>query len=150
MRRTHPLQSWAWYRGLMVCYGIVEAHHPDRVLRQFGRTQIIPLDPLFGGNPHKSGKWMPTYKVNEGYWVDFANNIKLHVLPKELRGNVAVTHGDYEDDWLRYYMRISHPRVHNPDAGIAEWVRVIFFKQIYLHFTYTSVGLIFIYICVCF
>ncbi|KAL7237078.1 hypothetical protein ACSBR1_020199 [Camellia fascicularis] len=45
-RIEHPFFDVAYYSGCLKCMHIVEPYHPDRVLRQFGRVQIIPSPPL--------------------------------------------------------------------------------------------------------
>ncbi|KAL7242873.1 hypothetical protein ACSBR1_015304 [Camellia fascicularis] len=45
-RIEHPFSDVVYYSGCLKCMHIVEPYHPDRVLRQFGRVQIIPSPPL--------------------------------------------------------------------------------------------------------
>ncbi|KAL7227114.1 hypothetical protein ACSBR1_022059 [Camellia fascicularis] len=45
-RIEHPFSDVAYYNGCLKCMHIVEPYHPDRILRQFGRVQIIPSPPL--------------------------------------------------------------------------------------------------------
>ncbi|XP_028101835.1 protein MAIN-LIKE 1-like [Camellia sinensis] len=45
-RTHHPLHVVAYYTGCLKCFDIVELYHPNRVLRQFGRVQTIPPEPL--------------------------------------------------------------------------------------------------------
>ncbi|KAL7185844.1 hypothetical protein ACSBR2_027746 [Camellia fascicularis] len=45
-RIEHPFSDVAYYSGCLKYMHIVEPYHPDRVLRQFGRVQIIPSPPL--------------------------------------------------------------------------------------------------------
>ncbi|KAL7185843.1 hypothetical protein ACSBR2_027745 [Camellia fascicularis] len=45
-RIEHPFSDVAYYSGCLKCMHIVKPYHPDRVLRQFGRVQIILSPPL--------------------------------------------------------------------------------------------------------
>ncbi|RWR73217.1 serine/threonine-protein phosphatase 7 long form isoform X1 [Cinnamomum micranthum f. kanehirae] len=41
-RGDRPFHEVKFYTGCLKCIDVVEPYHPDRVLRQFGRIQMIP------------------------------------------------------------------------------------------------------------
>ena len=49
------------YKGLIRCGKIIEPYHPDRVVRQFGRMQLVPEPPIV---PNKSSR--PATLKNDG------------------------------------------------------------------------------------
>ncbi|XP_012838655.1 PREDICTED: serine/threonine-protein phosphatase 7 long form homolog [Erythranthe guttata] len=42
IRDRFPMPDSAWFSGMICCMDHFEAYHPDRVMRQFNRVQIIP------------------------------------------------------------------------------------------------------------
>ena len=46
IREDRPILDIAFFSGCLKCIDVVEPYHPERVLRQFGRIQMIPRTPL--------------------------------------------------------------------------------------------------------
>lgn len=96
---TRPLAEIAFYEGRLTSLGAVVPYMPNRVLRQFGMRQIIPLEPV---------------STHGDYYRQWEN----HVLAQQYRQPVVEGQPDYVDGYLPWYFSHSHPKVQNPERWI--------------------------------
>ncbi|KAL7243211.1 hypothetical protein ACSBR1_015595 [Camellia fascicularis] len=89
-RIKHPFSDVAYYSGCLKCMHIVEPYHPDRVLRQFGRVQIIPspsLAPVRASKGSTVKQYIIAYKYLDTIWESWEN----HLL-SEIARSVIILH----------------------------------------------------------
>lgn len=112
-RIEHPFFDVAYYNGCLKCMHIVEPYHPDRVLRQFGRVQIIPsppLAPVRASRGSTAKQYIIAYKYLDTIWESWEN----HLL-SEIGRSVLVLHPwDCVPGYLDWFTSISHVQVQNP------------------------------------
>jgi len=92
---------------------IIEPYMPDRILRQFGFIQRIPsspLQPIKVKRPVLALSYKVEYPAMESQWsMQAAHELQLHHY-----GTRAMPCYEAYDDYIRWYLRISHPRIQNP------------------------------------
>ncbi|KAL8153898.1 hypothetical protein V2J09_011658 [Rumex salicifolius] len=107
------------YRGLIRFMGIYEPYMPDMVVRQFGRRQSRPLDVI---EPHIALRPI-SFKGKQKYFLKFApmwkwwEQMEDYICPYILDSPVAVPAWDMYDDYLDWFLHISHPYV-NPEGRV--------------------------------
>ena len=116
-RDHHPCHEITYYTGCIKCMDIVEPYHPDRVLRQFGRVQSIPLAPL---SPMRAvrGSTANQYRVVYQYLDQMWERWQNHVL-RDRGLPVTTTMPDCDRGYMEWYRRISHPIIQNPEFRVA-------------------------------
>lgn len=107
------------YRGPLVCIFIVEPHMADRVLRQFGMIQTIPIDAEYSHEMHQitlKGKaecnWIQKHQASIYIWTR-----RLDYLAGGIVGDGAVPeyHTWYTDRTRRFHSRIGGVHVYTGD-----------------------------------
>ncbi|KAL7212785.1 hypothetical protein ACSBR2_015462 [Camellia fascicularis] len=86
----HPFYDVSYYSGCLKYMHIVEPYHPDRVLRQFGRVQIIPSPLLATVRASRGSTAKPysiAYKYLDTIWESWEN-----LLSSETARSVLVLH----------------------------------------------------------
>ena len=108
------------YRGTIRFHDIYEPYMPDRVARQFARVQSRPLDPI---RPHTvsrraSIRGMGAYKVEfEAHW-DGWDRLDEHICAELLSSPSAVADYDMDEEYLDWFLPISHPYVRHDATEI--------------------------------
>ena len=104
-RAEHPFPDIAWYSGCIKCGLVVEPYHPERVLRQYGYIQTIPLRPFTPPRPDRS-------ILLDQYWEKWTD----HVLTDQSRGRRCQysDSGESVAEYMAWYDRISHHIVQPP------------------------------------
>ena len=103
----------SYFSGCFKCINVVEPYHPERVLRQFGRVQIIPPLPLRPKNVRRgytTNKYQVTYTWSDSFWERW----KSHVLSWEERSVRVRYQWDTVEGCMDWYRRISHQIIQNP------------------------------------
>ncbi|XP_028075132.1 protein MAIN-LIKE 1-like [Camellia sinensis] len=107
-RTHHPLHEVAYYTGCLKCFDIVEPYHPNRVLRQFGRVQTIPpepLSPIRATRGSKPGQYRIMYQYHDTIWAQWENHvlsINACSVPVQQRPSECVR------GYREWYARVSH------------------------------------------
>ncbi|KAK7271576.1 hypothetical protein RJT34_27598 [Clitoria ternatea] len=89
----------------LICFGIIEWHHPDRVMRQFGLRQPIPhpptnMDRVEGVSMIGRAKW----NVAEcGTWI----NLWMQRRDRLLHGRPFHGQLDQNSDYMRWYLNVT-------------------------------------------
>ncbi|KAL7246747.1 hypothetical protein ACSBR2_001790 [Camellia fascicularis] len=112
-RIEHPFFDVAYYSGCLKCMHIVEPYHPDRVLRQFGRVQIIPsplLAPIRASRGSTAKQYIIAYKYLDMIWESWEN----HLLSEIARSVLVLHPWDCVPGYLDWFTSISHVQVQNP------------------------------------
>ncbi|KAF9600597.1 hypothetical protein IFM89_011126 [Coptis chinensis] len=112
VRASFSFDEVSFFNGCLCYLDDLAAYHPNRVLRQFGRVQGIPLKPLI---PKLDTSTPRNYKIIypniQGHqWSQWFN----HVLNETMRGTAVVDSSDYDPKYIEWYYNVSHPRVQNP------------------------------------
>ncbi|XP_028119491.1 protein MAIN-LIKE 1-like [Camellia sinensis] len=113
-RTHHPLHEVAYYTGCLKCFDIVEPYHPNRVLRQFGRVQTIPPEPLSPVRATRGSKprqYRIMYQYHDTIWAQWKNHvlsINAHSVPVQQWPSECVRR------YREWYARVSHRVVQNP------------------------------------
>ena len=88
----------------LLCFNIIEWHHPDRVLRQFGRQQPIPVNPVHLGNFHTmqlqgrtTTNWIDKYSDFIQAWNNWSQAI--------VNAPVAVDEFHRTSQYMQWYWR---------------------------------------------
>ena len=113
-RTQHPFHQSSFFCGCLRALDVIEPYHPQRVLRQFGYVQTIPpapLAPLRASRGSTAGQYKVSYKFLDQYWESWED----HVLSQAHRGHRVQHAWECSPDYLEWFVRISHPRVQNPD-----------------------------------
>ncbi|KAM7489889.1 hypothetical protein LguiB_027373 [Lonicera macranthoides] len=116
-RDVRPLQEFVYYNGLLVCFNVAEPYYPDRVLRQFGRVQIIPKKTMKPSNDQR-GKKQGQYKVkyNVDNWI--LESWENHLLANMSRTEPVKDQWDARANYMGWFTKISHVLVQNPKNAI--------------------------------
>lgn len=117
LKRHYPIKEITWFSGCLPCMDIVEAYHPERVVRQMGRVQGIPRPPMVPNVKVRKGDGS-YYKVEHTHDHCYLENWRSHLLEEAARGNKVppsticeyITIPGYES-WLYRY---SHVLVQRP------------------------------------
>ncbi|KAF7813805.1 serine/threonine-protein phosphatase 7 long form-like protein [Senna tora] len=99
----------------LVNFAIVEWHHSDRVLRQFGMTQSIPGQPRDLSDVHGlslRNKSHQTWYERHKAWIDIWFQWPALVCTT----SVAPTHLDRRSDYMQWYRRHTRRWIH-PDSA---------------------------------
>jgi len=101
---------------------VVEAYHPERVLRQFGIVQRIPGPPLIPAHVSR-------LRTGAGYKVKFSfyaqslwGRAHDHLLRD--RAEVVTRPSDTVPGYLEWYRQVSHPIVQPPHLRASHEVHV--------------------------
>ncbi|KAM7459896.1 hypothetical protein LguiA_036122 [Lonicera macranthoides] len=62
-RATRPFLEISYFCGLLVCFDVAEPYYPDRILREFGRVQIILMMPIVKPSKSTIGKKIQSFNV---------------------------------------------------------------------------------------
>jgi len=92
---------------------IVEPYHPERVLRQFDRVQIIPplsIPPSHCRRGYSAKQYRLSYNSVDYFWERWRN----HVLSKEEKSVPVTYQWETIDQYMDWYLHISHPVIQNP------------------------------------
>ena len=104
--------SASTYRGTIRFTDVVEPYMPDRALRQFGRQQSRPLDVI---PPTSAQRPAQLDKINAKYTVVFDESWNRwnenYRCPYVLDSPAASPPWDVHEDYLDWYLQVSHPRV---------------------------------------
>ncbi|MED6200791.1 hypothetical protein PIB30_088676 [Stylosanthes scabra] len=105
IRSGPEIRAW-WSVVPIVCFNLVHMHHVDRVMRQLGADQSIPVDLVnVDAFLTTTGKgedvWWPTHRTNRAWyesWMRHATDpVVIQIFPKpDFRGNQ-----EYLDWWDR-------------------------------------------------
>ena len=95
------------YRGTIRWQGKIESYMPDRVARQFGRVQGIPLDPIaptFAQRPYNLyKKYQLEFADEHDHWADPDTHLwDISQIPRADPGYTVT------DDYMAWYMPRSH------------------------------------------
>ncbi|KAF9614447.1 hypothetical protein IFM89_018683 [Coptis chinensis] len=112
VRVSFSFDEVSFFSGCLCCLDDLAAYHQDRVLRQFGRVQGIPLKRLI---PELDTSTPRNYKIIypniQGHqWSQWFN----HVLNETMRGTAIVDSSYCDPKYIEWYYSVSHPRVQNP------------------------------------
>lgn len=104
------------YRGPLVCIFIVEPHMADRVLRQFGMIQTIPIDAEYSHEMHQitlKGKaecnWIQKHQASIQIWMRRLDHQAGGIVGD---GAVPEYHTWYTDRTRRFHSRIGGVHVY--------------------------------------
>lgn len=111
IRDRFPFPQIAWYSGLLKSLDMVEPYYPERVLRQFGRIQTIPRDPLAPGS-FRRGRVPNQYRVLYQYVDGMFETWQDHVLHPSYRSRPVRRPWDSVSGYMDYFRKISHPIIH--------------------------------------
>ncbi|CAL5343126.1 unnamed protein product [Camellia sinensis] len=108
----HPCHEITFYSGCLKCLDVVEPYHPERVLRQFGRVQTIPLAPL---DPFRAVRGVTTdrYKVMYQYLDQIWESWDNHVLSARKRSTPVRCPANCVDGYIQWYANITHLYIQN-------------------------------------
>lgn len=112
-RGGHPFHDVAYFRGILVCFDITEPYYPDRVLRQFGRVQTIPMLPM-KAQQEERGVTSTRYRVTYDIFNWTEENWQNHLLAESSRSVPVNEPWDSTHDYLAWFSKITHPYVQNP------------------------------------
>ena len=108
------------YRGTIRFLDIVEPYMPDRVVRQFGRVQSRPLDPIEPRITHRGmggrGKGHIVQLTFDDSW-DGWDDLDQHVCAYILGSPEAIPEWEVEKGYIEWFTRVSHPYV-SPHATV--------------------------------
>jgi len=133
---------------------VVEPHHPDRVLRQFGRVQIIPrspLEPLRATRAAHATKYQVHHKLADQTWEEWED----HLLAERNRSTPVVHPSDAVREYMEWFNTITHPRVQNPrfastfaprarDLHLHEVSLIIFFNIFSIDFDCNLINIVYL------
>ena len=88
---------------------MVEAYHPERVLRQFGIVQRIPGAPLIPAHVSRL-RTAAGYKVKFSYYAQSLWGRALDHLLRD-RGDAVTRALDTVPGYMEWYRRVNHPIV---------------------------------------
>jgi len=107
----------------LICFHIIEWHHPDRVLRQFGYEQPIPATPVSLGNYHTiqlrgrlSTNWNDEYKEFLDAWATWQNAI--------VRTPSINTEYDRTSEYMQWYWKHTRRWIQRISSATGYAVRV--------------------------
>jgi len=88
----------------LICFALVEWHHPDRVMRQFGMDQAIPFPPMDMSKMHKvdlRGKSDYNWPEKHARWVELWDNRNNYIAIAP-----AIIQPLYQySDYMRWYLK---------------------------------------------
>ena len=99
---TESAHLWS-SRTFLICWEVVEAYYPDRVMRQFGMYQVIPADTAYDQTLHRHGQ--------RGNWSkDWRNEHALYLQHWQRRGDTIFTFAPgplCSPDYMPWFRRIT-------------------------------------------
>lgn len=108
-RSVYQPKDYSWYDGGLICFDTIEPHCPMRVLRQYGRVQVVPKMPPKASLTKRTDRNMQ-YAIIQRQ----AQQWQSHVLAERLRSVPVRDPWDCNEEYLDWYLRVSHPHVQNP------------------------------------
>ncbi|XP_068492352.1 uncharacterized protein [Phaseolus vulgaris] len=101
-REERPFESISLFSGYLRLENWTQLHMPERVLRQYGYTQIIPRNPSVLGHGHLDTNEMDRRWLHFNYYV--------------IHDYVIAPHPDAcVQEYMAWFTSISHPYVINTD-----------------------------------
>ena len=137
--RSRAAQNMWLYCGPLICFWIVEWHAPERVLRQLGYSQTIPLPPRFHDElhdikhePNSNSDWGVVHEEYVNMWMVRHTHV---ITPPEENWNEfmhATYMAWYNEQGMRtvFYMSSTVAGVYDP---ISEPVPDDHSSQMYTH-----------------
>jgi len=107
-RQTRPFDWVSLFTGWLRYGDRTMRYMPERVLRQFGRVQIIPRHPVEVAPPD----------LNLGEISLHFLHAFDHTLTAEQLGQRAVHGVEAEDGYIECFYQVSHPRMILPDISV--------------------------------
>lgn len=101
------------YKGMLICFHIVEPHSPHRFMRQFGMIQEIPSNDEFSKSLHDinlQGKQTTNWRSKHHEYIQIWNNRRDHVIDVAAQVGIGVVDGYnrwYADITRRFHTRIA-------------------------------------------
>lgn len=112
-REGHQFHDIAYFSGIMICFDIAEPYYPDRVLRQFGRVQMIPMLPMKALQEERgftSTRYRVSYDISK--WIE--ESWRNHLLSETSRSLPVKEPWDFSQEYFLWFSKITHPYVQNP------------------------------------
>ncbi|KAL5137356.1 Protein MAIN-LIKE 1 [Glycine soja] len=100
-RGVRAFQEISSFQGQLRWGPMIVTVRPERVVRQFGYIQSIPLPPVSARLSHDQ---------IDDMWMEFAD----HLLPE---GQLCLVPGQVSADYMEWFLRISHPFMTPTQAG---------------------------------
>ncbi|XP_050888879.1 uncharacterized protein LOC127094051 [Lathyrus oleraceus] len=98
-RETRPFDEIVIYYGWLACGScLIAPHLPERVMRKFGYTQIIPIHPVVSAPPA-----MTHIQIN--YMFD---DFESHLVLEETQATIAKSDWSYVERYIIWFFRVSH------------------------------------------
>ncbi|XP_012857562.1 PREDICTED: serine/threonine-protein phosphatase 7 long form homolog [Erythranthe guttata] len=123
IRDRFPMPDSAWFSGMICCMDHFEAYHPDRVLRQFNRVQIIPGRAYMSKDMYKAlvSKGRPVQNsIFVAYGERFSDRWEEYCLDEESRSvEVELGEADTSPDYMNWFrprcmLQLSRHGAHPP------------------------------------
>ena len=106
VRCYHPFNEVVYYCGCIKCVDVVEPHHPDMVLRQFGRVHTIPPPPLAPIRATRgliARNYHIAYQYINQIWEGWPNRLLFALNCSEL----VMRPADCVPGYMNWYVRVS-------------------------------------------
>lgn len=113
---SRPLQSIAFFNGMLSCHEIEEVYMSSRVLRQFGCLQTVPIRPVRLVRAPGGTKPLNYVPAQFAWQADYFTQWQEHVVGQNERQEVGEM-WDCSNDYMAYYARIGMPKLLNPDLA---------------------------------
>ncbi|KAK1258499.1 hypothetical protein QJS04_geneDACA017288 [Acorus gramineus] len=115
IRDWSSMQEYVFYKGCLVANRVFEPYMPDRMLRQLGHIQTIPLDPTRPDQRTRRPRAASGYKVSYGGNVEHMEQWENGLLGPKTRGSQVQRPWDTVPEYMGWFERVSHRFVQNPD-----------------------------------
>ena len=105
----------------LICFHLVEWHHPDRVMPQFGMTQHVPMEPSQPQQLHDitlRGKFTENWQVIHAPYIALWNNRQTYVVTTQEQRVSLSSNSQY----MRWYNLITRRWISRDGAQRASQV----------------------------